>query len=86
MDAGFHESQEGTYTGISDIINMQQRQLNIKKNAVLTYLLMKKDSLENTRMKSMGMARWKNFMREVEMWSIKNVMKRLMENVENLKF
>jgi len=37
-------------------------------------------------MKNIGMNRWKAFMRELEMWSIKNMIKKLIGEVDALKF
>ena len=78
-----HNSQ--TYTGISDII-MNQNLQNMKRNAILTYLMFKKDSTESARLKAYGMNKWKNFMRELEMWVVKGEFKRLVGEIENLKF
>ena len=80
-----HDSHAAAHTGMSDII-MQQKQVNIQKNAILTYLLFKKDSLENLRMKNYGMNKWKNFMKDIELYYIKGEMKRLLAEVEKLKF
>ena len=78
-----HNSQ--TYTGISDII-MNQNIQNVKRNAILTYLFRKKESSEVSRLKAYGINKWKNFMRDIEIYSIKGEMKRLLNEVENLKF
>eukprot|EP00347_Sterkiella_histriomuscorum_P019040 403343196 len=78
-----HNSQ--TYTGISDII-MNNNMQNMKRNAVLTYLLFRKDSTETSRWKAYGLNKWKNFMRELEIWSVKGEIKRLINEVENMKF
>lgn len=58
----------------------------MKRNAIMTYLLFKKDSTESSRLKAYGLNRWKNFMRELENWCVKSELKRLLNEVENLKF
>ena len=78
-------SNHYTMGGISEIIN-QQTALNLKRSAVVTYLLNKKDSQASSRMKSMGWSRWRSFMRDLEMISVKQEVKRLAGEVENLRF
>ncbi|CDW86500.1 UNKNOWN [Stylonychia lemnae] len=85
VEGGIETNNSQTYTGISDII-MNQNMQNMKRNAILTYLLLRKGSNQEQRLKNYGLNKWKNFMREVEMWYIKNEIKRLVSEVENLKF
>lgn len=80
-----HTSQQ-TYTGISDIILHGKTQLALKKQNALTHLLSRKQANEQARLKSVGVNRWKGFMRDLEMYSVKLTLKRLSNEVEGLKF
>lgn len=42
--------------------------------------------MQSSRLKSWGLNRWKNFMRELENWAVKAELRRLSGEVQNLKF
>lgn len=61
-------------------------QAELKKQGALLRLLERKTAREAVRMKSTSLTRWKAFVRDLEMFTVKTHLKRLSSEVETLKF
>jgi hypothetical protein len=52
----------------------------------MTYLLMKKDATQNTRMQAQALSKWKALLRDLELYTLRNELRHLLKEVESLKF
>lgn len=86
METMESKASQQTYTGISDIIMQGRMQLVNKKSIALSALLTKKCSREELIAKANYISKWKEFIRNLEIWFVKAQLKRLSNEVENLKF